>query len=380
MLMVAGLASGHVIARAAESAPLQSQESEPAQEQNAQEKTKQVGASKDEEASQDEKAPTLRVGDPAPKLYVEKWVKGEAIESFEAGKVYVVEFWATWCGPCIQSIPHLSSLQKKYAEKGLVVVGISSDEENGLSDVTSFVKKQGDKMAYRVAWDDAGRSGAAWMQAAGKRGIPQAFIINREGKLAYEGHPMAMDDALAQIIDGTWDIELAKKQQQLQAKLDAMQQRFAELSQKGKINQGVEELTKGLRETPSLGVHLVGPIYALHAQTLDDVEAANAFAKDMIEGLLKDDAQSLNALAWTIADAGDVEGRDLDLALKAATNASKLSSTDASIIDTLAAVHAAKKDWKSAMTTQQRAIDLAKDDETKERYTETRERYKRLAK
>ena len=58
--------------------------------------------------------PTLRVGEPAPKIEVAKWVKGSPTKGFELGKVYVVEFWATWCPPCRTSIPHLTELQKKY--------------------------------------------------------------------------------------------------------------------------------------------------------------------------------------------------------------------------------------------------------------------------
>jgi thiol-disulfide isomerase/thioredoxin len=57
---------------------------------------------------------TLKIGDPAPPLAVSKWVKGTPVKKLGDGQVHVVEFWATWCGPCKVSIPHLTELAKKY--------------------------------------------------------------------------------------------------------------------------------------------------------------------------------------------------------------------------------------------------------------------------
>src|SRR5437016_6214034 len=65
-------------------------------------------------------AAKLSVGDPAPKLQVSKWVQGDPVKEFSKDNVYVVEFWATWCGPCRESIPHLNEVYKKYKDKGLV--------------------------------------------------------------------------------------------------------------------------------------------------------------------------------------------------------------------------------------------------------------------
>ena len=154
----------------------------------------------------------LSVGDPAPKLAVKSFVKGEPVSEFEPGKNYVVEFWATWCGPCRTSIPHLTELQKKNAD--VTFIGVSVWERDQAK-VKPFVDEMGDKMAYRVAVDavgekENGSEGAmakTWMTAAGQDGIPTAFIINKEGKIAWIGHPMSMDKPLEKIAVwalGTW--------------------------------------------------------------------------------------------------------------------------------------------------------------------------------
>src|SRR5438552_4228217 len=97
--------------------------------------------------------PTLKVGDKAPKIQNGKWVQGEPVKEFQKGKAYLVEFWATWCGPCRVSIPHLNEIHNQYKDKGLIVIGQDCFERDD-SLVAPFVKKMGDKMTYRVALDD----------------------------------------------------------------------------------------------------------------------------------------------------------------------------------------------------------------------------------
>jgi len=152
----------------------------------------------------DEKpAATLKVGDAAPALAIDTWVKGDAVKSFEKGKIYVVEFWATWCGPCIKAIPHLTELQKEHKE--VTFIGVAASEKPGdnadrLKRVQEFVAKQGGKMEYRVGFDGDGEMRESWKRASGQRGIPCTFIVNGDGKIAWIGHPSQLDEALAPLV------------------------------------------------------------------------------------------------------------------------------------------------------------------------------------
>src|SRR5262249_37587197 len=86
------------------------------------------------------RAEGLKLGDPAPKLDVKEFIKGDPVPSLEKGKVYVVEFWAPWCPPCRTSIPHLTELQKKH--KDAVFIGVSIAERNQAG-VKPFVEQMG---------------------------------------------------------------------------------------------------------------------------------------------------------------------------------------------------------------------------------------------
>ena len=160
-------------------------------------------------------APSLDIGSKAPPITVENWVKGEEVKAFESGKVYVIEFWATWCGPCVASIPHLTQLQKDNPTVTLVGVAASergkkSQPDARLEGLKTFVDKKGDAMAYRVAFDADGSMDRAWMDASGQQGIPCAYIVGKDGTVEWIGHPMEMDGPLTSVVAGSWDRSKAK--------------------------------------------------------------------------------------------------------------------------------------------------------------------------
>lgn len=152
-----------------------------------------------------EPAKKLGIGDAAPPLTVTKWLNGPETK-IEAGKVYVLEFWATWCGPCIAAMPHLAEVRDEFKDKGLVVVAVTTKDGNGndAESVAKFVKDTGAKFGFTFAYCDADATDKAYMQASGQEGIPCSFVVGKDGKIAFIGHPMELDDVLPKVIDGTW--------------------------------------------------------------------------------------------------------------------------------------------------------------------------------
>jgi len=147
---------------------------------------------------------SLKVGDPAPPLKVSKWLQGEEVRKFEPGKVYIVEFWATWCGPCIWMMPHAAELQDEYRDRGVTFLFYTArDSDNTEEKVAAFVKRRGPKLKYTFAYADDSTTSDAWMKAAGREGVPCAFVVDKTGRIAYIGRPDYLGVILPKVIAGT---------------------------------------------------------------------------------------------------------------------------------------------------------------------------------
>jgi thiol-disulfide isomerase/thioredoxin len=104
-------------------------------------------------------------------------LEGKAHDSKEwQGKVVVLDFWATWCTGCRETIPVLARLHDKYGPKGLVVAGVSTDK-GPKEKVAKFVKKM--KMPYQVLWDAEDSQSKVF----GFEGLPSVYVFGRDGKL-----------------------------------------------------------------------------------------------------------------------------------------------------------------------------------------------------
>ena len=169
-------------------------------------------------------SPSLNIGDPAPPLRVRVWLKGSPVQRFEKGNVYVVEFWATWCKPCIAAMPHLSALAAEYKDRVTIVgVDIKEMKSTSMEKVKAFVDSMGHRMDCHVAAEDSNFMVAAWFDASGEQGIPKSFVVDAEGRLAWIGHPKGgLDEVLSKIVNNDWDIEKALAKRNLDRHLEEL--------------------------------------------------------------------------------------------------------------------------------------------------------------
>jgi thiol-disulfide isomerase/thioredoxin len=125
-----------------------------------------------------------KIGVAPPEVAAKDWLHIDKAPTLAGlkGKVVVVEFWATWCGPCVAGIPHLNKLHDEYASKGLTILSFTDQSRKGIE---NFLKKMPIKYALGTGSELASEYGVS--------GIPHAFLIGKDGKLLWEGNPADTD-------------------------------------------------------------------------------------------------------------------------------------------------------------------------------------------
>lgn len=131
-------------------------------------------------------------------------IKGKTLDGKQVdlaklkGKVVLVDFWATWCGPCRAEIPNIRKMYDKYNKKGFEVIGVSLDEDKDKLD--EFLKEE--KLPWPSIHDQAAAEGDRLAELYGVMSIPQALLVDQQGKVvALEARGPELGRLLARLID-----------------------------------------------------------------------------------------------------------------------------------------------------------------------------------
>lgn len=284
------------------------------------------------------------LGDPAAEIQASKWLRGEkaSIAATRGKNVYIVEFWATWCGPCTASIPRLSAIQQKYKDKGVIVVGLTDpDPRQTAQKIESFVTEKGDQMGYTVAIDDGGKTRQAYMGAFKQDKIPTAFVVDRQGNVVWFDNPADPGGKLEEVLDRV-----------LADKFDAAAARDL------KADVQIERMTNEVAEAAAQK-------YFNFVSTGGDPQRARKLA-DIFVTLADKNAMYLANFARTIVVNPTLKTRDLELALTLATKANELTAgKEIGIVDLYARALFEAGKTEQAVAQGKIALALATDEPTR---------------
>ena len=326
-------------------------------------------------ASAQAEAKVLAEGDPAPSLNGIAWLKGEPVKKFEAGRIYIVEIWATWCGPCKKSIPHLTELQAKHKDK-LTVIGISCWERaeeatTRVSVARSFVESQGAAMEYTCAADGGGVIVRDWMQPAGRRSIPTAFIVDGKGNIAWIGNPLSgMDAVLDRVLAGNFDAKVeAEKARAAAAVKKVKDEKFARanlLANSGEYGEALKLLDEMLAAETDAAARVPVIRQKFRMMLAVDEPAAYVYARSLLDGELKGNDYALYLLAESITKMMDLEKPDRQLVIDLLTRSTELAlPTNATVREALAAAKFQAGDVPGAIAAAEQAMEAMKDPASK---------------
>jgi thiol-disulfide isomerase/thioredoxin len=123
---------------------------------------------------------------PACELRFHNEADARSLSQFK-GKVVLVDFWASWCGPCGQSFPHLEALHRQYHDKGLVVIGVNLDEDP--QEAAAFVDK------HPVGFSLALANNESCAKAFAVQAMPSSYVIDQSGTIRLQQYGFRQGEA-----------------------------------------------------------------------------------------------------------------------------------------------------------------------------------------
>lgn len=314
----------------------------------------------------DSQPATPGVGDLAPELGRLEWITGEPVAALERGKTYLVFFWAPWSGASTQLFARLSEMQRKNADRGLVVIAITAPDARGTTfeAARARVNELRAFAGFRIAFERSATTRQRYLGLASTTQPPFAVLVDRDGRIAVYGNSVEAELRLPSVLAAQHDlralaVESTERRNILEQGL-RLQREFDDAYRSGNwpaARQRCDQLLALDRARFRRFAVARFQVLLLAAERLDE---AWAEGRALLEGIARDDIGMLGTIAWSIVDpAAPLAHRDLVLAGECAQRAVDLSGRrNAVLLETLARVHQQQGELERAIEIQREALRL----------------------
>ncbi|MBX5314801.1 redoxin family protein [Rhizobium sp. NLR11b] len=173
---------------------------------------------------------SLNSGSPAPSIKVQHWLRGDPLPNFKLGKIYIPAFVSTTCSGCGPALARLAQLHEQYRDIGIEVIGIVANNrtamvDEALAEVDAWVTKWLPNANIRIGFDYSGEMDEDWLKASLSSAVPRAFVVDLDGRIAFIGDLVKLEDVLPKVIDGSWrasaEAKSAEEERIAEAEIDA---------------------------------------------------------------------------------------------------------------------------------------------------------------
>ncbi len=248
------------------------------------------------------------------------WLQGTPVTHWEKDKVYVFEFWATWCGPCLAAIPHLDKTHREVTAKNLnaQIVGVNVRDRASPAMLKQFLAKRRVKPSYTIAVDTEKNTEELWARPRKIVGIPHALAV-KNGKVIWAGHPMRLS---VELIEAMTQPDFGEKKQEDAPKkpdTDALRKRLGELAAlyaSSDTEEAEQELERFLKDkTVPVALKQKALDLPCHsALAREDFQQMSISLHRKAEAFPQDPA-NLSAVAHFILNSSEIPEEELDLEL-----------------------------------------------------------------
>ena len=259
-------------------------------------------------------------------------LQGVPVTRWEKDKVYVFEFWATWCGPCLAAIPHLESMHRQITKENLPaqLIGVNIRDRVTPEKLKKFLERQNTVPSYTIAVDTDGRTDTQWIKPMKVIGIPFSVAV-KNGKIIWRGHPLRLSaDFIREMTQPEFVAHTTSKSPKQRAEeADKRVREISKLFNRGQIEEAEQALNRLLSDS---SIPVAQKLSALEEPCLaalrtEEFRQMNALLRRKAEAFPQS-FQNLLGVANFIMTTDDIpaEERDFALALECLQKAEALCS------------------------------------------------------